>query len=197
MIIVGDAILSEDILDKRFVCQLDQCKGACCIEGDAGAPLLHAELEIIENVLPTVKKYMRSDALEYLAEKGFHTRDPDGELVTECQKSGECVFVQYDGSGIAKCSFEMAYEAGESAFKKPISCHLYPIRAKRYGNYTALNYHKWDICNPACKAGSEMNVRVFEFLKEPLIRKMGADWYKELEEVSKAWEESKGEDSEN
>jgi hypothetical protein len=101
MIIVGDAILSEDILDKRFVCQLDQCKGACCIEGDAGAPLLHAELEIIEKVLPKVKKYMRSDALEYLAEKGFHTRDPDGELVTECQKSGECVFVQYDGSGIA------------------------------------------------------------------------------------------------
>lgn len=188
MIIVGNALLSEDILDKKFVCQLDKCKGACCVQGDAGAPLLHEELSTIENILDTVKPHMRESALKLIEETSFFARDPrDGELVTQCEESGECVFVNYDEKGIAKCTIEQAYNQGEIDFKKPISCHLYPIRAKKYGTHVALNYHKWEICSDACKAGEEMKVPVFRFLKEPLIRKMGEEWYQELEQVAEDW----------
>lgn len=188
MIIVGNALLSEDILEKKFVCQLDKCKGACCVQGDAGAPLLHEELNSIEEVMEKVKPYMRESALTLIEETSFFARDPrDGELVTQCEDSGECVFVNYDEKGTAKCTIEQAYNQGEIDFKKPISCHLYPIRAKKYGTHVALNYHKWEICSDACKAGEEMKVPVFRFLKEPLIRKMGEEWYQELEKVAEDW----------
>lgn len=188
MIIVGNALLSEDILDKKFVCQLDKCKGACCVQGDAGAPLLHEELNSIEEVMEKVKPYMRESALKLIEETSFFARDPrDGELVTQCEDSGECVFVNYDEKGIAKCTIEQAYNQGEIEFKKPISCHLYPIRAKKYGSHVALNYHNWEICSDACKAGEELKVPVFRFLKEPLIRKMGEEWYQELEQVAEDW----------
>ena len=113
MIIVGNALLSEDILDKKFVCQLDKCKGACCVQGDAGAPLLHEELNSIEEVMEKVKPYMRESALKLIEETSFFARDPrDGELVTQCEDSGECVFVNYDEKGIAKCTIEQAYNQG-------------------------------------------------------------------------------------
>ncbi len=188
MIIVGNALLSEDILEKKFVCQLDKCKGACCVQGDAGAPLLHEELNSIEEVMEKVKPYMRESALKLIEETSFFARDPrDGELVTQCEDTGECVFVNYDEKGIAKCTIEQAYNKGEITFKKPISCHLYPIRAKKYGSHVALNYHKWEICSDACKAGDDLKVPVFRFLKEPLIRKMGEEWYQELEQVAVDW----------
>ena len=192
MIIVGNALLSEDILEKKFVCQLDKCKGACCVQGDAGAPLLHEELNVIENVMDKIKPYMRESALQLVEDTAFFARDPrDGELVTQCEETGECVFVNYDDNGIAKCTIEKAYNQGEIGFKKPISCHLYPIRAKKYGTHIALNYHQWEICSDACKAGEEFKVPVFRFLKEPLIRKMGEDWYQELEQVVEDWQNSK------
>lgn len=192
MIIVGNALLSEDILEKKFVCQLDKCKGACCVQGDAGAPLLHEELNVIENVMDKVKPYMRESALKLIEETAFFARDPrDGELVTQCEETGECVFVNYDDNGIAKCTIEQAHNQSEIGFKKPVSCHLYPIRAKKYGTHIALNYHHWDICSDACKAGEEFKVPVFRFLKEPLIRKLGEEWYQELEQVAEDWQNSK------
>jgi hypothetical protein len=192
MIIVGNALLSEDILEKNFVCQLDKCKGACCVQGDAGAPLLHEELQIIDDVIEQVKPFMRKSALDLIDQTSFFARDPrDGELVTQCEDSGECVFVNYDDKGTAKCAIEQANSEGLIDFKKPISCHLYPIRAKKYGTHVALNYHKWEICSDACKAGDELKVPVYQFLKAPLIRKMGEEWFKELEQVAQDWENSK------
>lgn len=134
---------------------------------------------------------MSEEGLKLLDEAGFFTRDIDKDLVTTCGEGGACVFVRMENDGTAKCSIEKAFEEGEIDFKKPISCHLYPIRAKRYGKYTALNYHDWDICGAACEAGNLMNVPVYKFLKEPLIRKMGADWYEEFERVAQDWENQK------
>lgn len=191
MIIVGDALVSEDVIERKFICQLDKCKGKCCIQGDAGAPLLHEELELIEGLLEKIKPYMSEEGLKLLQEAGFYARDIDKDLVTTCGTGGACVFVRMESDGTAKCSIEKAFEEGDIEFKKPISCHLYPIRAKRYGKYTALNYHDWDICGAACEAGSLMNVPVYQFLKEPLIRKMGAEWYEEFEHVAQDWENQK------
>ena len=139
MIIVGDALVSEDVIERKFICQLDKCKGKCCIQGDAGAPLLHDELSIIEGLIEKVRPFMSDEGLKLLAEEGFYTRDIDKDLVTSCSSNGACVFVRIESDGTAKCSIEKAYEKGKIDFKKPMSCHLYPIRAKRYGKYTALN----------------------------------------------------------
>jgi hypothetical protein len=187
MIIVGNALVSEDILEKKFACQIDKCKGECCIQGDAGAPLLKDEVDIILDIYDKIEPYISAEGIAEIKENGFVTRDTDGDLVTVCRSSGECVFVVYESNGIASCAIEKAHTAGDIDFKKPISCHLYPIRTKKYGSYIAMNYHHWDICNDACKAGSEMNVPVYEFLREAIIRKMGEEWYKELSEIAKDW----------
>jgi hypothetical protein len=187
MIIVGNALVSEDILEKKFACQIDKCKGECCVQGDAGAPLLKDEADIILDIYDKIEPYISAEGIAEIKENGFVTRDTDGDLVTVCRSSGECVFVVYESNGIASCAIEKAHTAGDIDFKKPISCHLYPIRTKKYGSYIAMNYHHWDICNDACKAGSEMNVPVYEFLREAIIRKMGEEWYKELSEIAKDW----------
>lgn len=187
MIIVGNALVSEDILEKKFACQIDKCKGECCVQGDAGAPLLKDEADIILDIYDKIEPYISAEGIAEIKENGFVTRDTDGDLVTVCRSSGECVFVVYESNGIASCAIEKAHSAGDIDFKKPISCHLYPIRAKKYGSYVAMNYHHWDICSDACKAGYEMNVPVYEFLKEAIIRKMGEEWYQELSEIAKDW----------
>ncbi len=187
MIIVENAIISEDILEREFICQLDKCKGACCVQGDAGAPLLHEEIAIIEENLDQIKTEMHKDGLALLDKEGFYTRDPDKELVTVCAPTGECVFVTYDELGRTNCAIELAHKKGKTHFLKPMSCHLYPIRAKRYGAYTAMNYHHWEICSDACAAGKEFRIPVYEFLKDALIRKMGESWYNELLQVAKDW----------
>lgn len=186
MIIVGKVLVSEPVLERKFACQILSCKGACCVQGDSGAPLETDELEIIEQALPDIKPFMSEEGLALLAEKGFHETDVDGDLGTVCSPSGECVFVRYE-NGIAACSIERAWEAGKTWFKKPLSCHLYPIRAKQYGEYIALNYHSWSICSDACAAGEKDQIRVHHFLKDALVRKFGPSWYQELEEVAEAW----------
>lgn len=191
MIIVEDVILSERILDKKFVCNLEKCKGACCVEGDAGAPLVKADIEEISTHLEQIKPFMLKDSVERLENGEFYTKDPDGEWVTECMDDGACIFVTYHDSGSTQCAIEQAHKAGIIPYKKPMSCHLYPIRAKKYGAYTAMNYHEWDICSPACSFGSELNVPVYEFLKDALTRKMGPEWYHALTEVAQAWEAQK------
>lgn len=187
MIIVGNALVSEDVLEKKFACQIDKCKGECCVQGDAGAPLLKEEADIILEIYDKIEPYISEEGIAEIKKNGYVTRDKDGDLVTVCRDSGECVFVVYEDYGVASCAIEKAYADGVVDFKKPISCHLYPIRAKKYGSYIAMNYHHWDICGDACKAGIEMNVPVYEFLKEALIRKMGEEWFAELSEVAKEW----------
>ena len=187
MIIVGNALVSEDVLERKFACQIDKCKGECCVQGDAGAPLLKDEADLLLELYPHIEPYMSPEGIAQVKQDGYVTRDQDHDLVTVCRPTGECVFVTYESNGLAACAIEKAYYDGKISFKKPISCHLYPIRAKKYGSYIAMNYHHWDICGDACKAGNEMNIPVYEFLKEALIRKMGEDWYKELCDVAKDW----------
>ena len=190
MLIVGNALVSEDIIENKFACNTRVCHGACCVQGDAGAPLLAAEISIIEQELPKIQPFLSSAGLKNIEDHGFHTTDPDGEAVTTCLPGGECSFLVYEGL-TATCGIEKAWKAGKTDFQKPVSCHLYPIRAKQYGEYTALNYHRWSICEPACQRGEQENIPVYAFLKEALIRKMGEAWYEELTAVAADWKSQK------
>jgi hypothetical protein len=187
MILLENTIVSEDILEKNFICNLSACKGACCIEGDSGAPITQDELEILEAELENIKPYLTAVSLEAIKTQNFWEKDTDGDLVTTCLPTGECNFSLRDEAGMLKCGIEQAYRDGKASIQKPLSCHLYPIRISNVGEFEALNYHRWDICKPACKLGEEHQVAVYQFLKEPLIRKFGADWYNELDEIAKQW----------
>jgi hypothetical protein len=168
---------------NNFVCNLNKCKGACCIEGDSGAPLNADELDILKEIYPRVKPYMTAKGIRTIEREGTYVTDSDGEYTTPCvDKNKECAYVIWE-NGITKCAIEKAYENGDIAWKKPISCHLYPIRITKYPEFDVLNYDRWNICSPACTFGDQLKVKVHEFLKEPLIRKYGEDWYKELGEM--------------
>lgn len=177
---VDNVMLADAIFERKFVCQLDKCHGQCCVSGDAGAPLEEEEIEIIQKELEQIKPFMDAEGLKLLEEKGFWEIDEEGDKSTSCRTGGECVFVFYNQSNYATCAIEEAWNHQKLNFRKPMSCHLYPIRAKKYGEFIALNYHDWDICAPACKAGNELNVPVYEFLKDALIRKFGKSWYEQL-----------------
>lgn len=183
MIIIGNTLVSEDIFEKYFVCNLFACKGACCIEGDAGAPLLPEEISLINENLESIKPFLTNEYYKDIECNGYYKTDGDGDIVTTCQKTGECNFAVKDKNGILNCGIELAYNAGKTNFKKPLSCYLYPIRLSKVGNYTALNYHQWHICHAACTYGKSKQITLFEFLKEPLISAFGIAWYKEAEEV--------------
>jgi hypothetical protein len=182
---IGDKIVSSEIFERKFVCDLNACKGACCIHGDAGAPLKLEEIGLLEDSLEEIKPYMRPEGVKAVEEQGVFYMDEENEPVTTLVNGGECAFVFFDEKGITKCAVEQAYRAGKTTFIKPISCHLYPIRVKRFNEFQALNYDRWSICAPACACGEELNVSVFRFLKEPLIRAFGEGFYKELELVDK------------
>ena len=182
---IKDKIVSTQIFEKQFVCDLTACKGACCIEGDGGAPVTEEEVQIIEQNLEYIKPYMRPEGIAAIEASGVVYHDEDFEPATTLVNGKECAFVYFDKSNTAKCAIEKAQREGKIDFIKPISCHLYPIRTKQFSEYTALNYEKWDICEPACACGEKLDVPVFKFLKEPLIRAFGPEFYKELEIVSK------------
>ncbi len=186
MIIVGDKLVSEDIIEKKFLCNLEACKGACCIEGDAGAPLAAEELPMISMNVESIADELPEANKELLNKSGFYEIDVDGEPVTTCLPDGTCVFALRDKLGILKCGIEEAHRKGTSSFLKPVSCHLYPVRVSNIGEYEALNYHHWDICSPACDLGNKKGVRVFEFVGQGLIRKFGKEWYSELLAVAEA-----------
>lgn len=183
MIKIGEVLVSDDIRDKEFVCNLEKCKGACCVEGDFGAPLEESELAILEEIYPIVKPYLSEAGIKEIERQGTHTTDDDGELCTPIISGRECVYAIYDKKGILKCGIEQAYLDGKIGWKKPISCHLYPIRVTQKKDFEALNYHKWHICSDACSFGKELQVPIYKFLKDPLIRKYGAPWYNELVQV--------------
>ena len=181
MITVGDVLLHEDVVKENFVCNLNKCKGACCLEGDSGAPLDAAELDTLDEIYPKVKPFMTEKGIKTIEKTGTYIKDFDGDYTTPCvDVNKECAYVIWE-NGITKCAIEKAYEQGVISWRKPISCHLYPIRITKYPEFDVLNYDRWSICSPACSFGGELKVRVHEFLKAPLIRKYGEDWYRELE----------------
>jgi Protein of unknown function (DUF3109) len=184
MIIIQNTLVSEDLLDEQFVCDLNACKGACCIEGDSGAPLELDETDHLEATWEAVQPYMRKEGIRAIEEKGMWQVDSDNDLVTTLVgQRGECSYVYFDNHGIAKCALEKAYLEGKTNWRKPLSCHLYPVRLAQLTDFIGVNYHRWQLCEPACECGSRLKVPVFRFLKEPLIRKFGTEWYEELEKV--------------
>ena len=189
MVQIEDKLISEDIFSEEFVCNLSKCKGACCVEGDAGAPLEKDELEILDRIFDKVKPYLTPEGVKALEEQGTWTTDPsDGMYVTPLVNNAECAYVTFDDKGITKCGIEKAYEDGAVDWQKPISCHLYPIRITEYSTFSALNYHEWPICNDACTLGKELQVPVYKFLKTPLVRKYGEEFYDTLSDVAQEWE---------
>lgn len=180
MIIIQNTVISDDVAENFFVCNLDACKGACCVEGDLGAPLELEELEILKNEYPKIEPFLTEAGKQAIAAQGLYIEDWEGDYSTTTINDRECAYALYDERGILKCGIEQAYLAGATDFKKPISCHLYPIRVTKYEGFEALNYDRWDICSPACSFGAKLGVPVYKFLREPLERKYGAEWYAEL-----------------
>jgi hypothetical protein len=184
MLQIENTITSLDIIDKSFCCDLSECKGACCIHGDSGAPLEDNETEILEKIYPHVKKFLRNESINAIEKLGVWTIDMDNDKVTPLVDDKECAYTIFE-DGIAKCAIEKAFYAGTIEFQKPISCHLYPIRLKEYPDFTAINYHCWKICKPALTKGSSLNMPIYLFLKDSLVRKFGANWYSQLEVAAK------------
>lgn len=184
MVQIDDVVVSLDVFREKFICNLDACKGQCCIEGDAGAPLEEEEVAELEKVLPVIWDQLSPQAREIIDRQGVFYTDQDGDLVTSIVNGKDCVFTCYDEKGCCYCAIEKAYRDGKVDFYKPVSCHLYPIRVGNYGPYKAVNYHRWDVCKAAVILGQKENVPVYKFLKEPLIRKFGEAWYNEMESVA-------------
>lgn len=186
-------LISEELFERRFVCDLNACKGACCEVGDSGAPLEPEEARLIEKHLKDIVPYMSDRGRASMERQGTSMVDMDGELVTPLvQEYAECVYAKKDAQGIWKCGIEQAYRDGKIPFNKPKSCHLYPIRVTKLKFHDGLNYHQWPICKPACTCGAKLDVPVFRFLKGPLVRCYGQDWYDELELIHREWEKAKG-----
>lgn len=183
---IGDTIVSDEVLEKEFVCNLSACHGQCCIDGDAGAPLDKEETQILDDIYDKVKPYLRPEGIESIERQGKWVIGEDQGYETPLIDGKECAYVIFDGK-TALCAIEQAYNNKEIDWKKPISCHLYPIRIKEYAQFSAINYHKWYICDDACSLGKELGVTVYQFLKEPLIRKFGEEWYQELDKVAEEW----------
>lgn len=183
---IGTTIISEEIIEHDFVCNLKACKGACCVEGESGAPLETEELKILEELYPKIKPFLSTTGIEAITAQGVVVKGQDGEWETPLVNNAECAYVVFDTNNVAKCGIEEAFNSGAIAWRKPVSCHLYPVRVQQYTSFTAVNYHKWNICDAACTLGKELGVPVYQFVKEALIRKFGEDWYSELEKAAEA-----------
>lgn len=181
---IEKTLISEELLENEFVCNLNACSGACCVDGDSGAPLEAHETGVLNEIFDQVKPFLRPEGIRAIKEQGTFVQGEDGEWETPLIDGGECAYVVYSKDGIAKCGLEEAYDKGATLWKKPISCHLYPVRVKEYSEFTAVNYHKWAICDAACALGKELTVPVYKFVKEALLRKFGEEWYRQLQAVA-------------
>lgn len=183
---VGDVLLSSEIIDTFFCCDLSACGGACCVEGESGAPVLDQEQDLVCETFGLIEPYLDEESRAYIGRTGLMYTDMDGDLVTNIIDGGRCVFTCSEPDGSCRCAFEKAYSEGKNQiFYKPISCHLYPIRMSQVGESIALNYHRWaPICEPARALGGKLGIRLYQFVKEPLIRAFGEEWYGELEQVA-------------
>jgi len=180
MMQIGEVLVSDDIAKVEFVCHLEKCKGACCVEGDLGAPLEEDELPLFHEIQQHVRPYLTAQGVAAIEKQGPYILDEDGDYSTPTIGGRECAYALYDNQGVLKCGIEQAYLDGKIKYRKPLSCHLYPIRITKKKNFEAVNYHKWSICSAACSYGKSLQVRLYKFLKEPLVRKYGEGWYNQL-----------------
>lgn len=186
MLQVGQMIVSEEILAKEFVCDLKSCKGACCVQGEAGAPLEEQEAKILEEIYPKIQGFLNQEGSQAIEEQGVFVKNNDKDLETPLVQGKHCAYTVFDKHGNASCGIEKVYSKGEISFRKPMSCYLYPIRVKSFSVFKALNYEHWDICNSACELGSNLKIPLYKFLKQPLIDYFGESWYQELESQASA-----------
>ena len=191
MIQIGRTLISEELLTEAFQCDLEACKGACCVEGDAGAPLELEEADLLEQEYEAIAPYLLEEGKAAIEQQGKSVIDSDGDLGTPLVNGGACAYAVFEG-GKALCGIEQAWKEGATSFRKPVSCHLYPVRIQSYQSFDAVNYHRWNICSPACALGRALQQPVFVFLKDALIRRFGAEWYAELEEVYQLYRSEKG-----
>ena len=180
MLQIGDTLVSLDLAERFFCCDLDACHGECCIEGDAGAPITENEKKELERLLPEINDELLPQAQEVIRRQGISYVDEEGDMVTSIIDGRNCVFTCFAPGGMCQCAIEKAYRDGRVAMRKPISCYLYPLRITEYPSFTAVNYHRWKICRPAEALGRKLGLRLYQFLKEPLIQRFGKEWYDEL-----------------
>ena len=186
MIAIDNVLLSDEIVQEQFVCDLEKCKGGCCVDGDCGAPLTDEETAIIADIYPKIKSSLSPEYIAEIERQGTHVTDDQYGPVTPTVNGGICVYGITDELGIVKCGIEKAWKEGKIKFRKPISCHLFPIRVISHPGYEALNYEPREtLCKPACKLGKQLKVPVYQFLKEPLVRKYGKEFYEALEAFAK------------
>ena len=198
MLKIGDTLVSLDVVEKYFCCDLDACKGACCIEGDAGAPLSEVEDHKLKELAPKIKPFLSEKGLEVMEREGQSYIDQEGDRVTQLIENASCIYTCFEKGGLCLCALEKARrEQGVAELFKPISCSLYPVRVKEYDGFTAVNFHKWKICKSAEVAGRKKGIRAYEFLKEPLTRRFGEEWYEELREAAEEWNRQQEEKSIN
>ncbi|MEM9687669.1 MAG: DUF3109 family protein [Bacteroidota bacterium] len=181
---IGKTIVSEAIIAHDFVCNLSACKGACCVEGEAGAPLEDHEVTLLRKLYPKIRPFLSENGVHAIEAQDVVVKGSDGEWETPLVNGVECAYTFFDEHNMAKCGIEEAYDKGSITWRKPVSCHLYPVRVQHYSSFAAVNYDKWAICDSACTLGEELKVPVYKFVKDALIRKFGEAWYKELEEVA-------------
>ena len=194
MIEIDDKIVSADLLREYFACDLAACKGICCVEGDSGAPLDKSEIAELEKALPVIWDDLSPEAQAIIKKQGVAYIDCEGDIVTSIVNGKDCVFTCYDEDGTCKCAVEKAYREGKLSFYKPVSCHLYPVRVTQYKDFRAVNYDRWKICKAAEIVGRKEKLPLYKFLKEPLTRKFGPEWYESLVEVAEEWRKQKEEE---
>ena len=182
---LGKALVSESLIEDEFVCNLSACKGICCVEGEAGAPVTSEEVAILQDIYPKVKPFLRPEGIEAIEAQGTYTVAENGEFETPLVAGKECAYVAFDTNGTASCGIETAYKSGAVNFQKPISCHLYPERIQEYSEFSAVNYHQWSICSAACLLGQQLKVPVYQFVKDALVRRFGIDWYDALTSIAR------------
>lgn len=191
MIQIGSTLVSDDLLTEAFVCDLNACKGACCVEGEYGAPLTQDEADELAHLQDQIAPYLSDEGKATIADQGAWVTGEDGELETPLMPTGHCAYVIEDADKKLKCGLETVHQEGVLSFKKPLSCHLYPVRVQQYSSFEAVNYHRWDICGAACALGSSLKVKVYVFVKEALVRKFGEEWYAALEKAGAELAEKK------
>jgi len=184
---IGNTLVSLDVIERQFACDLKRCKGICCVHGDSGAPLEEEETEILEKYYDDFKEFMQAAGRNAVEQQATSVIDSDGDRVTPLIDGKECAYAYRDDDGIYKCAIEKAWEKKRIPFRKPLSCHLFPIRLKEYEDFTAVNFEFWKDCRPALEHGKVRNIRVYEFLREALTRHFGKTWYRELKEVARAY----------
>lgn len=196
MIVIDNNLVSDEIVEEHFVCDLEKCKGGCCVDGDAGAPLEKNELRYLKKIYHTVEPYLTEEGKKEISKKGHYVFDEEFGWVTPTIKNGMCAYGMVDEKGIVKCGIEKAFNEGKfsvkGSWKKPISCHLFPIRVKKTGDTFLLNYEpRPGLCDPACILGKQLKVPVYQFLKEPLIQKFGEEFFDSLAATAAHFQQSK------